>query len=341
MSLRNALKQVISGEILSSEAMEVAMMQIMGGEANPYQAAGLLTALATRGESVEEVTGAASAMIRAASPFGGSGSRDAIDTCGTGGDGSGTFNISTASAFVVAACGVPVCKHGNRAVSSKSGSADLLKCLGAEIDLPPAKMAEVFDETGFAFLFAPTYHKAMRHAMPIRRGLGVRTIFNLLGPLSNPARVRYQVIGVFDKKWLCLIEALRNLGAKRAVVIHGANGLDELNLCGETFVAELKEGGEIEHYTLSPEDVGLEPCTLEELRGGEAYENAKLLRKLFSGPPTSPIARAIQYNAGMALYLKGKAPSLQEGVALAGEAFSSGGALEVVDKFVRATQERA
>ncbi len=337
MSLRKTLETVISGQTLATEDMSAAIKLMMSGEADLMQAAGLLTALATRGETVEEVTGAARAMIEAADPFPAPGCRDAIDTCGTGGDGAGTFNISTASAFVVAACGAPVCKHGNRAVSSKSGSADLLVALGANIELSPEAMAKVFAQTGMSFLFAPAYHRAMRHVMPVRRGLGVRTLFNLLGPLSNPARVQYQLIGVFDPKWLCFAEVLRNLGTKRAMIVHGHDGLDELSLAGPTHVAELCEDGSLKRYEMTPQQVGLKPCGADDLRGGDAQENAQTLRRLFAGDVEHPISRAISYNAGVALMLMGKAPTPAEGVLLARDAIASGTALATLDAFVAAT----
>ncbi|MEO1268495.1 MAG: anthranilate phosphoribosyltransferase, partial [Myxococcota bacterium] len=251
MSLRSSLKKVIAGQPLTAAEAESAIEAIMFGDADPVAAGGLLTALATRGESVDEVTGAARAMRQAAQPFDSPLAKRAVDTCGTGGDGSGTFNISTAAAFVVAAAGVPVIKHGNRAVSSRSGSADLLQALGATIDLPPAAMSEVLEASGMAFLFAPVYHPAMRHAVPIRRSLGVRTLFNLLGPICNPAAVAHQVIGVFDARWLALADVLRNLGSTRAMVVHGADGLDELSLTGVTFVTELHEG-ELTQTQLTP-----------------------------------------------------------------------------------------
>ena len=342
MSLRDQLKKVIAGETLSAAEAEAAIEAIMSGESDPVVAGGLLTALATRGETVEEVTGAARAMRRAAHPFRSTLAARAVDTCGTGGDGSGTFNISTAAAFVVAAAGVPVIKHGNRAVSSKSGSADMLKALGVAIDIVPEAMAEVLEEVGLAFLFAPVYHPAMRHAVPIRRSLGVRTLFNLLGPICNPAAVTHQVIGVFDARWLALAEVLRNLGAERAMVVHGADGLDELSLSGVTYVAELR-GDALTRHQLTPEAVGLAPCDLEDLKGGDAEANAATLRRLFAPRPApldDPIARAVAYNAAAALYVAGEVESVADGVPVAAEQLRSGAALACVERFAEATAAR-
>ena len=340
MSLRSTLKAVIAGETLSSDQMERAFEVIMSGLADPLVAAGLLCALAARGESVEEVTGAARTMRRMAEPFPSARASAGIDTCGTGGDGAGTFNISTAAAFVVAAAGVPVAKHGNRAVSSKSGSADLLVALGANIDLGPEPMARVLDSCNIGFLFAPVYHKAMRHAMPIRRTLGVRTIFNLLGPISNPAGVKRQVIGVFAPRWLSLADVLARLGGERAMVVHGEPGLDELSLVGATRVAELRDDGSVSHYTLHPEPLGLATCRVEELVGGDAADNARTLQLIFAPgqKELGPIARAVQLNAGASLYVASEASSVAEGVSLAGELIRSGAALGALERFINETR---
>jgi len=341
MSLREQLKAVVGGEVLTAAEMEAAMDQIMSGAAEPIEAAGLLAALATRGESVEEVTGAARSMRRHADRFPSARAAEAIDTCGTGGDGAGTFNISTAAAFVVAAGGVPVAKHGNRAVSSRSGSADLLVALGARIDLAPGPMAAVFERCGIGFLFAPVYHKAMRHAMPVRRGLGIRTIFNLLGPISNPAGVRRQVIGVFHPRWLALAEVLGQLGSSRALVVHGEPGLDELSLMGTTQVAELHADGRVTRYLVAPEEVGLARCGEGELAGEDAAGNAGVLRGIFepSDGAMGAIARAVAYNAGAGLWVGGAAEGLGEGVELAVGLMRSGAAMAKLEAFVAATAE--
>lgn len=341
MDLRWALQRVMGGGHLSSGEMESALDLIISGQADPLQAAGLLVGLATRGESVEEVTGAARAMLAVALPFPSPHGPESIDTCGTGGDGRGCFNVSTAAAFVVAACGVPVCKHGNRAVSSQSGSADVLEALGARTDLPPQAMAEVFDETRLAFLMAPTYHPAVRHAMPIRRALGVRTLFNLLGPLINPARVRHQLMGVFDARWLVLIDALKELGARRAMIVHGQDGQDELSLTGPTRFAELHADGHVTRGEVSPEDVGLTRCSLDDLKGGDASHNAAILRAVMLHRATLPQTQAVQYSAGAALYLTGHASDLAQGARLAGEALQDGRARDTFERFIEATRRRA
>ena len=342
MSRRSQLSRVIGGEELSSDELQATFDAIMAGEVDPVWAGGLLTALATRGEVVGEVVGAARSMRSASTPFVSPLTANAVDTCGTGGDGAGTFNISTASAFVVASAGQTVVKHGNRAVSSKSGSADLLLALGAVIDISPGAMAEVLVDTNLAFLFAPRYHPAMRHAVPIRRSLGVRTLFNLLGPICNPAGVSRQVVGVFDRKWLTLCDVLKALGTERAMVVHGADGLDELSLSGPTHVAELRDGV-VTKREINPEDVGLARCSLDALRGGDAEANARTLRLIFApceSPAENPIARAVMFNAGAALTVGGRCQTLAEGVALAKSQLGSGAALACVERFVEATKAR-
>lgn len=341
VELREALASVVGGGRLSAAVMEAAIGQIMTGQADPVQAAGLLTALATRGETVDEVAGAARAMRRHMARFPSAQGVEGIDTCGTGGDGAGTFNISTAAAFVVASAGVLVAKHGNRAVSSRSGSADVLAALGAAIDLAPESMARVYEGVGIGFLFAPVYHPAMRYAMPVRRSLGVRTIFNLLGPISNPAGVLQQVVGVFHPRWLDLAEVLGRLGSRRAMVVHGEGGLDELALTGETQVAELVPGGQVRRYTLSPGEVGLARCQPGELRGGDAAENAAMLRACLGAEAGGAVGRAVQYNAGAAIYVAGRAPTLAAGVLEAGRLMREGAALAKVEAFIAATQAEA
>lgn len=342
MTVRHHLTRVVRGETLTSAQMQAAIDEIMSGGVDPVAAGGLLAALATRGETLDEVTGAARAMRAAAQPFPTTLPDPVIDTCGTGGDGAGTFNISTAAAFVVAAAGVKVAKHGNRAVSSKSGSADVLVALGARIDLLPAEMARVFEEVGFAFLFAPIYHPAMRHAMPIRHSLGTRTVFNLLGPISNPAGVSRQVIGVFSPRWLLLADVLAELGCRRAMVVHGHDGLDEFSLAGPTTVREIAADGSIREFVVSPDDVGLEVCGVGDLVGGDAEANAGTLRRILSGDAAeagSPVARAVQFNAGAALTVAGEVAGLREGVEKAGAIVRSGAALRTVDAFVAATRD--
>lgn len=316
------LKRVAAGETLDAAAAAEAFGAIMDGQVSETRIAALVTALAVRRPTVDELIGAVRATRAKmtsieANPY-------AIDLCGTGGDGVGTLNISTACAFVVAACGIPVAKHGNRNMSSRSGTADCLEALGVKIDLTPAQASHCLGRTGLVFLFAQAYHPAMRYAAPVRKELGFRTIFNLIGPLSNPARVRRQLVGVYDRSWCVpLAEALAKLGAQRAWVVNG-DGLDEMTTAGTTHVAML-EDGKVTTRDVVPEDAGLARWPLEAVRGGEARDNAAALRRLLDGE-AGAYREIVLLNAAAALIVAGKADDLCAGAKLAAIAIDSGGA---------------
>jgi len=296
-----------------------------------------LMALRVRGETVEEITGAATTMrakmLAIEAP------EDAIDICGTGGDGTATYNISTASQFVLAACGLPVAKHGNRALSSKSGAADVLAALGVNLDADMALVKQALLEAGTCFLMAPRHHSAMRHVGPTRVELGTRTIFNLLGPLANPARVKRQLIGVFSADWVePLAEVLQGLGHERAWVVHGDDGMDEVTTTGPTQVAELKDGM-LRRFEITPEEAGLERANIDALRGGDAEENAAALTRLLDGEK-GPYRDIVLMGSAAALVMAGKAEALAEGAVMAAAAIDSGGAKEVLAKLVRITNAK-
>jgi anthranilate phosphoribosyltransferase len=325
--MREQLAKVCRGERLSEAEAGAAMSTIMDGGATPAQIGGLLAALAVRGETEDEVVGFARTMRERAVPFA---AESAVDTCGTGGDGAGTFNISTLASFVVAACGVKVAKHGNRSASGSCGSADLLEALGVKIDPPLEHVRRRFEEAGWTFLFAPAFHAATRHAVGPRKELGVRTAFNLLGPLTNPARPAAQVVGVprpdlapFLARCLC------RLGVARAWVVHGA-GLDELTLSGPTTVAEVRDG-ELRAFTVTPQDAGLAPAAAESLRGGDAAKSAGLAREVLSGAP-GPRRDVVVLNAAAALVVAGRARDLREGAAQAAAALDEGRAAALLEQ---------
>jgi anthranilate phosphoribosyltransferase len=333
---KGLLGLVASGQALTSKQAERAFDVMMSGEATPSQIGGFLMALRVRGETVPEITGAARSMrarmLTIEAPEG------AIDTCGTGGDASGTYNISTACQFVVAGCGVPVAKHGNRALTSKSGAADVLAALGVNIDADMALVERALREAGTCFLMAPRHHGAMRHVGPTRVELGTRTIFNLLGPLSNPARVKRQIVGVFSRDWIePLARVLKELGHERAWVVHGADGLDELSTTGTSHVAELN-GGEVRTFEVTPGDAGLPQARLEDLKGGDAGANAAALRALLGGA-AGPFRDVVLFGSAAALIVAGKAADLREGVAAAAEALDSGRAGQVLEQLVAITNE--
>jgi anthranilate phosphoribosyltransferase len=313
-------KAASASALTGAEAAE-AFDIIMDGKAPELQVAAFLTALHMRGETIEEIAAAADALRARALTV--DAPPDAIDTCGTGGDGLGTLNISTAAAIVTAACGVKVAKHGNRALSSKSGSADVLTALGVKIDLTPQQVSKCIDEAGLGFLFAPAHHSAMKHVAIVRQQLGFRTIFNLLGPLCNPARVKKQLVGVFADKWLePLAHVLHTLGTERAWVVHGADGLDELTVTGPSHIAELNHG-QVRRFTISPADAGLSIHRLDKLFGGDATENAAAMTRLFAGEPGA-YRDIVCLNAGGSLVVAGKAGSLREGVERAQKVIDSG-----------------
>jgi anthranilate phosphoribosyltransferase len=327
MSILSSLHAVVTGKQLSESEAETAMAVILEGASTPTQIAAFLTALRMRGETAAELTGFARAMRRFAAPFdaGLAPGEPLLDTCGTGGDGPSTFNISTIAAFVVAAAGVRVAKHGNRSISSLCGSADVLEAMGIRIDLPPADAARALREVGIAFLFAPSYHGATRHVQPVRRELKMRTVFNLLGPLANPAGATVQVVGTTTEHNAGLIaHALCALGLTRGFVVHGRDGLDEVTTTGET-VAFAICSGEVRRRILSPQDFGLPIAHLDELKGGTAQENCDIARRVLSGEP-GRAREIVLANAALALLAAGKAKDLVEGVRTAAEAIDSGAA---------------
>jgi anthranilate phosphoribosyltransferase len=324
---------------LSRADAEAAMEELLAGRAQHEEIVRLLAGLRARPYTVDELVGFAAAMRRRAEPVFRAGEARPdrlVDTCGTGGDGSGTFNISTAAAIVAAAAGARVAKHGNRAVSSRSGSADVLEALGARIDLPLERAGAAISEIGMGFLFAPAAHVAMRHAMPARRELGGRTVFNLLGPLTNPAGARAQVLGVFAAEYVePMALALAELGAERAFVVHGAGHLDEISLAGETIVAEVRRGS-VTTYTVTPEEFGVARAPLEALRGGDARENATLIRRILAGEPGA--ARDIVVvNAAAALVAAGVAENFRGAAPIASETIDSGAARDKLAAFVTFT----
>jgi anthranilate phosphoribosyltransferase len=332
--LKGLIGRVAGGATLSRPEAEQAFDIMMSGDATPAQMGGFLMALRVRGETVEEITGAATVMRSKMTTI--KGPPGAIDICGTGGDGTGSYNISTASQFVVAACGVPVAKHGNRAASSKSGASDVLEALGVNIEADFALVEKALAEAGTCFLMAQRHHSAMRHVGPARVELGTRTIFNLLGPLSNPAKVKRQLIGVFARQWIePLAAVLRDLGHERAWVVHGAGGMDEVSTLGPTQVAELKDG-KITTFEVTPADAGLPTATLADLVGGDRDHNAAALRGVLEGKPGA-YRDIVVLGSAAALIVAGKADSLEQGATLAADAIDSGRALEVLNRLVRIT----
>jgi anthranilate synthase/phosphoribosyltransferase len=334
MSIRGAIAKAIARQNLSEEEAEAAMMQIMEGQATQAQIGALLTALRMKGESVAEITGCARAMRRNAIRVTPSRGDGLVDTCGTGGDSAGTFNISTTTAFVVAGAGQPVAKHGNRSVSSASGSADVLEALGVNLDLTPERVAACIDEVGLGFLFAPKLHPAMKHAIGPRREMGVRTIFNLLGPLTNPAGAAAQVMGVYSADLTeTLARVLGALGSRAAFVVHGSGGLDELTTTGPNRVSELRDG-RVSTYTLHPASLGFQPASFADLRGGTPQENALITREILAGSDRGPRRDTVVLNAAAALLAGGKARDLADGVRLANQSLDSGAAQGVLDALV-------
>ncbi|ETR75284.1 anthranilate phosphoribosyltransferase [Afipia sp. P52-10] len=329
--LKTLIGKVATGAPLTRQEAADAFDRMMSGEATPSQMGGLLMALRVRGETVDEITGAVSAMrsrmLRVTAP------KEAVDIVGTGGDGSGSVNVSTCASFVVAGAGVPVAKHGNRALSSKSGAADVLSALGVKIELTPDEVGRCIRDAGIGFMFAPTHHPAMRNVGPTRVELATRTIFNLLGPLSNPAGVTRQMVGVFSRQWVQpLAEVLRNLGAESIWVVHGSDGLDEITLSGPTAVAAL-ENGQIRTFEITPEDAGLPRAHADALKGGDAAANAVSLRGVLEGKPSAYRDVAL-LNAAAAFVVAGHAKNLKEGVALGAKSLDSGGAMERLNRLV-------
>lgn len=331
--IKEAISKIANSEETLTEAEAQAVAEeIMSGAATPSQIASFITALRIRGENVDHITGFVKVMRAKATPFPAAFSEPVLDTCGTGGDSSGTFNISTAAALVCAAAGVKVAKHGNRGVSSKCGSADVLDALGIRINIPPEISARCLKELNFCFLFAPVYHQAMKHAIGPRLEIGIRTIFNLVGPLSNPAGATCQVLGVYDRHLMELFaQTLARVGVQRAMIVHGAAGLDEISAASATLVMELCADGSIDEYTVQPSDFEMRPCELWDLLGGDAAVNARLICEIFSGSE-GPRTNAVLMNAGAGLYISGKADSLMGGVALARETIHSGSPLQLIER---------
>ncbi|TAL80651.1 MAG: anthranilate phosphoribosyltransferase [Beijerinckiaceae bacterium] len=326
------ITKIAEGRSLSRKEAEAAFDALLSGEVTPAQMGAFLIGLRMRGETIEEITGAIAAMrakmLRVSAPA------NAIDIVGTGGDGHGTYNVSTLAALIVAACGVPVAKHGNRAASSKSGSSDVLAALGVKLGLSPEGARACLDEAGMCFMAAPTHHAAIRHIMPVRSELGTRTLFNLLGPLSNPAGVKRQLLGVFSRAWLLpLAQALHNLGAERVWLVHGADGLDEVTTTGTTYVAAL-ENGKIRSFEIVPENIGLQRATLADLKGGDAQHNAAALRAVLDGAMT-PYRDIAIFNAAAALVVAEKAANLVEGARLAASVLDNGRAAAVLARLIK------
>jgi anthranilate phosphoribosyltransferase len=328
---RTLIGKAATGAPLSREESSHVFDIMMSGEATPAQMGGLLIALRVRGETVDEIAGAVATMRAKMLPV--EAPADAIDVVGTGGDGAGSYNISTCAAFIVAGAGVPVAKHGNRALSSKSGAADVLMALGVKIDLDPAAISRCIREAGIGFMFAPQHHPAMKHVGPTRVELGTRTIFNLLGPLSNPANVRRQMVGVFARQWIePVAQVLQALGSERAWVVHGSDGLDEITTTGTTAVAELANGN-IRTFEIKPEDIGIQRARSEDLKGGDGAHNAVALKAVLEGKPGAYRDIALM-NAAASLVVAGKTNTLADGAKLAAQSIDSGAARARLEKLV-------
>jgi anthranilate phosphoribosyltransferase len=337
-AFKHALDRLNHGATLDTDESAQAFGAVMSGSIESDRIAAFLTALAKRATTVEEITGGVRAMRAAMRPI--QAPANAIDLCGTGGDGHNTFNISTATGFVVAACGVPVAKHGNRSASSRSGTADVLEALGVKIDLEPRAAEACLAETNFCFLFAPHYHTAMKHVAPVRKQLGFRTIFNLLGPLSNPAQVKRQLIGVFSPDWIeTLAQVLKELGSENAWLVHGADGLDELTTTAATYTAILSHGG-VSRREVTPEEIGVARVPLAALKGGEAKDNAAALLRLLEGEPGA-FRDIVLLNAAAALVVAEKMNDLNAGALMAAEAIDSGAAKHVLSRVAALSQKEA
>ncbi|WP_282046794.1 anthranilate phosphoribosyltransferase [Roseibium album] len=331
---KDLIAKVADGQTLTPDEARQAFEVILSGSATPSQLGGFLMALRVRGESIAEVTGAVatmrSKMLTVKAPA------DAIDIVGTGGDSSGSYNISTCTAIVVAGCGVPVAKHGNRSLSSKSGAAEALSELGVNIDIDPQKISHCIDKAGIGFMFAPLHHAAMKHVGPTRMELGTRTIFNLLGPLSNPAGVKRQMVGVFARKWVDPVaQSLKELGSETAWIVHGSDGMDEITTTGPTFVSELKNG-KVRSFEISPADAGLPLAKAEELKGGMPAENARALRDVLSGTKNA-YRDIVLFNSAASLLVAGKVGSLSDGVEMAASSIDNGSAADTLEKLVAAS----
>jgi anthranilate phosphoribosyltransferase len=334
-TFKDHLQKVVQGSVLSQDEMVEAMDFIMSGKVDDADLTSFLTHLSQRGETADEITGAARVLREKVDPI--SAPKGTIDCCGTGGDAMGTYNISTAVALVAAACGVPIAKHGNRAASSKSGAADVLEALGVNLDMPKNKLEEALKEFNFCFLMAPRHHEAMKHVMPVRKALGFRTIFNLLGPLANPAGTTRQLVGVFDRKWLMpMAQALNNLGTEKAWIVHGSDGLDEITLSGATYVAVLDQG-RLAESQMRVDDFGLPRIRLDAIKGGDAKKNAAAMLKMLNGNMSS-YRDIVMANTAAVLYIHGSARDLKDGVRKAAQAIDQKRALGVLEKYIAFSQ---
>jgi anthranilate phosphoribosyltransferase len=338
--IKEAIVKIVDKQDLTYDEAYAVMNEIMGGETTPTQNAAFLAALSTKStkaETTDEIAGCAEAMREHALAVDG-GDMDTFEIVGTGGDGAHSFNISTTAAFVVAAAGMKVSKHGNRAASSKSGTADCLEALGVNIDLSPEKCVEMLENTGFCFFFAQKYHTSMKYVGPIRKELGIRTVFNILGPLTNPIHPKRQLLGVYDESLVePLARVLTSLGVKNGMVVFGREKLDEISAAGPTFVCEFKDG-EYKTYDITPEDFGFARCTKEDLVGGTPEENAEITRDILFGKELGPKRTTVLMNAGAALYIGGKADSIKAGIELAEELIDSGKAYEKLEQVIAASR---
>ena len=335
--IAQAIHKVVKKQDLTYEEARAVMDEIMSGEASDIQKASYLTAMAMKGETIDEITASAEGMRAAGVRL--LHDMDVLEIVGTGGDGSNSFNISTTSSLVVASAGIPVAKHGNRAASSKSGAADCLEALGVNIDIAPARNLEILKQIGICFFFAQKYHSAMRFVGPVRKELGIRTIFNILGPLTNPAGASMQLMGVFDSSLLePLAQVLVNLGVKSGIVVYGQDSLDEISISAPTMCCEIKDGT-IKSYTITPEQFGYKTAGKEAVLGGTPQENAQIARAILEGKEKGPKRDAVCMNAGACLYIAGEAVSLESGVRKAEQLIDSGKALEKLEEFIRVTNE--
>lgn len=335
--IREAIMKLAKKENLTYDEAYTVMDEIMGGEASDVQKSAYLTALSMKGETIDEITASAAAMRAHCVKL--LHNVDALEIVGTGGDGANSFNISTTSSIVIAAAGVPVAKHGNRAASSKCGAADVLEALGVKITIPPEKSAELLEKINICFLFAQNYHIAMKYVAPIRKELGIRTIFNILGPLANPAGANMQVMGVYEEALVePLARVLENLGVKNALVVYGKDQLDEISSCAPTTVCEVKNG-EFKTYVIKPEDFGFKSADKSELVGGTPEENAVITRNILNGEETGAKRTAVLMNAGAALYVAGKVQSIADGIKLAAELIDSKKALAKLEEFIKCSNE--
>ena len=335
MDMQSAIKAVTEKQDLSAEDMTAVMRTIMTGDATPAQIGGFLVGLRMKGETVDEVAAAASVMRELSTKVEVE-KEHLVDTCGTGGDSSGSFNISTASAFVVAAAGGRVAKHGNRSITSKSGSADVLEAAGVNLELTPERVADCVNEIGVGFMFAPMHHSAMKHAIGPRKEMAVRTIFNVLGPLTNPAGAPNQVLGVFSKEWVIpLAEVLKQLGSEHVLVVNAEDGLDEISIASPTLVAELKDG-EVKSYTIQPEDFGMQRADLSTIKAADAQDSLNIIKGVLANQ-SSPAKDIVCLNAGASIYVAGLVDSLAEGVKRAAEVIAQGKAAEKLQQLVSKT----